>query len=671
MRMRKAWITIGMFLALGLSSRAQDARVLARHAAATNQVKRLAAEMTSRCLEDIRTADDWARQKPILRRQLAYMLGLDPMPERSPLRAEITGTLDRPGFRIEKVVFQSRPGLYVTGNFYVPKDTRLPAPTILYLCGHSAHVNGAKTQYQDRTVWYASHGYCVLSLDTLEFGEVPGIHHGTHNLGMWSWLSLGYTPAGTEVWSAMRALDWLGTRREVATDKIGVTGISGGGAMTWYLAALDERVAVAAPSCSTYTFGSQAEHWLARGQCDCIYYHNAKGWDFPVVAALIAPRPLLITSGQRDTIFPPDGYHEVYRRGKRVYDLLDVRDSERIREVDADVGHSDPPQFLKASREWMNRWLKGDSTPVPTSESELPMETPDALACLTALPADAANFRVQDELTATVKPRASRSRGEWQRRRETLIAELKANVFHWFPAERGAVSSRESNPNAGWATRYAACKTVELETETGVWIEGRLFSPTPQRGPLPWVIYVKEPGERFYSSDLDELLPFLGRCHLLEIRPRLSELTMEFGEFSDLERTCAWVGRTVASMQVWDILRAVDWVKAQSDRSADRLVLYGKGDFAVLSLYAALFDDRVSEVILNQPPSSHRRGPALLNVLRVTDVPEVAGALAPRPLSFVGEIPPGFELTRSIYARSKGAAALRVVGSAAEAVGLR
>ena len=85
-------------------------------------------------------------------------------------------------------------------------------------------------------------------LDTLEFGEVAGIHHGTHDLNMWNWLSLGYTPAGVEVWNAIRALDYLEARPEVEARHIGLTGISGGGAMTWYTAAVDERIVAAARS---------------------------------------------------------------------------------------------------------------------------------------------------------------------------------------------------------------------------------------------------------------------------------------------------------------------------------------------------------------------------------------------------------------------------------------
>src|SRR3989454_12839212 len=231
-----------------------------RHEMATNQLKRLAAEMSVRCLAEVHSVDDWKKQRPGLRRQLLEMLGLDPLPARTPLKAQITGRLDRPDYHIEKLVFQSMPGLYVTGNFYMPNHSAKSLPTILYLCGHSPHALGAKFQYQDRAIWFASHGFACLVLDTLEFAEIAGIHHGTHDLNMWHWLSLGYTPAGVEVWNAIRALDYLATRPEVDNQRIGLTGISGGGAMTWYTAAVDERISAAAPVCSTFTFGSQAEH---------------------------------------------------------------------------------------------------------------------------------------------------------------------------------------------------------------------------------------------------------------------------------------------------------------------------------------------------------------------------------------------------------------------------
>src|SRR6266536_5578112 len=394
---------------------AQETAAL-RHAMATNQLKEIAGDISLQCLTDVRTLEDWKKQRPELRRQLLEMLGLDPLPARTPLKAQITGRLERDAYRIEKIIFQSLPGLYVTGNFYVPNGPAKLLPTILYLCGHSPHPLGAKVEYQDRADWFASHGYPCLVLDTLEFGEVAGIHHGTHNLNMWHWLSLGYTPAGVEVWSAIRALDYLETRPEVDKRHIGLTGISGGGAMTWYTAAVDERVAAAAPVCSTFTFGSQAAHWIASGQCDCIYYHNTYLVDFPVVGALIAPRPRLIISGQKDTIFPPDGYHEVFQRTKRVYDLYAGAASERIREVDDDVGHSDPPLFLHEARQWMQRWLKGDAGRLAEETNSLPKEPAEELACLANLPADAGNYKIQQQFTTPVSLTKMTSRAAWEQR---------------------------------------------------------------------------------------------------------------------------------------------------------------------------------------------------------------------------------------------------------------
>ena len=176
------------------------------------------------------------------------MLGLDPMPEKTPLQARNTGTLEREGYRVEKIVFQSTPGLYVTGNLYLPAKREGRLPTVLYLCGHSPSPWGSKVDYQHHGIWFARHGYVAFLIDTIEFGELSGIHHGTHDLDMLYWLSLGYTPAGPEVWNAIRALDYLESRSEVDPERIAVTGISGGGAMTWFTAAVDDRPQVAVPS---------------------------------------------------------------------------------------------------------------------------------------------------------------------------------------------------------------------------------------------------------------------------------------------------------------------------------------------------------------------------------------------------------------------------------------
>jgi cephalosporin-C deacetylase-like acetyl esterase len=597
-----------------------------RHAMATNQLKQLCAEMSARCLADVSGLADWKKQRTELRRQLLEMLGLDPLPQRTPLKAQVTGRLDRDAYRIEKLVFQSMPGLYVTGNFYVPKGAK-SLPTILYLCGHSPHPLGAKFNYQDRALWFVTHGYPCLVLDTLEFGEVAGIHHGTHNLNMWNWFSLGYTPAGVEVWSAMRALDYLETRPEVDKRRVGLSGISGGGAMTWYTAAVDERIAAAAPVCSTITYGSQAAHWLAAGQCDCIYYNNTYSWDFPIVGALIAPRPLLILSGQKDTIFPPDGYHEAYQRAKKVYDLYG--NSDRIREVDDNVGHSDPPLFLREARQWMQRWLKDDPTPLSEDANTPPQESAEDLACLKQLPSDAINYKVQNQFV----PRLSITK-----QRRELMAALKDKVFRWFPTETIPFETKVTKSTGGYIAKYADYKELSFQTEPGVRIRAQLVTPK-QRRDAPLLLYVKRAGDSIYAADTDELLPVIGRHTVMILQPRFTEASLSAAEYTDIERTAVWVGRTIAAMQVWDVLRAVRWVNEEEKLPYSSLAVYGKGDMGIVAMYAALFDDRIKQIVVNDPPASHWERPALLNVLRITDIPAVADALAPRRLISVTKLP--------------------------------
>ncbi len=639
-----------------------------RYEMATNHLKGIAADLSAQCLRDVQTLDDWKRKRPELRRQLLEMLGLDPLPARTPLNARITGQLERDAYRIEKIVFQSLPGLYVTGNFYVPRGAVRSLPAILYLCGHSPHPLGAKGEYQDRALWFASHGYVCLVLDTLEFGEVAGIHHGTHNLNLWNWLSLGYTPAGVEVWNAMRALDYLETRPEVDPRRIGLTGISGGGAMTWYTAAVDERVAAAAPVCSTYTFGSQAAHWIASGQCDCIYYHNTYLWDFPIVGALIAPRPLLMISGQKDTIFPPDGYHEVFRRAKTVYDLYATGSSERIREVDDNVGHSDPPLFLREARQWMQRWLKDDPAPLPEETNTSPKETAEDLACLAGLPAGAINYRIQNQFTVPAAPARLTSTADWERRRAELIAQLRDKVFRWFPKEGISFETKVSKSSGGYMPKYADYREVSFQSEKGARIRAQLLTPKHRNSNTPLLIYLKRPGDSIYFMDTDELLPLLGRYTVLILNPRFTEQSLSAAEHADIERTAAWVGRTIAGMQVWDILRTVQWAIDEEKLSSGSVSLYGKGEMGILALYAALFDWRIGQVILNEPPASHWQGPALLNVLRVTDIPESAGALAPRRLISLTKLPEAFDSTKRIFRLQRASNQFVQSGSLPEAL---
>jgi len=167
---------------------------------------------------------------------------------------------------------------------------------------------------------------------------------------------------------------------------------------------------------------------------------------------------------------------------------------------------------------------------------------------------------------------------------------------------------------------------------------------------------------------MDELLPLLGHWNVLILNPRFTEQPMTAAEYADVERTAVWAGRTIAAMQVRDILRSVNWIVGEEKLPASSISLYGKGEMAILALYAALFDERVKEVIVNDPPASHWQRPALLNVLRVADIPEVAAALAPRRLVSLTKLPATFDYTRHVYQLHRASAQFVQAGSLPEAL---
>ena len=216
--------------------------------------------------------------------------------------------------------------------------------------------------------------------------------------------------------------------------------------------------------------------------------------------------------------------------------------------------------------------------------------------------------------------------------------------------------------------KYADYKEVSFQSEDGMRIRAQLLTPKDRSPDGPLLIYVKRLGDSIYFMDTDELLPLLGRYTVLILSPRFTEQSLSAPEYTDVERTAVWVGRTIAAMQVWDILRAIQWIVTEEKPSSPSIAVYGKDVMGILGLYAALFDEHVKQVILDNPPPSHWQGPALLNILRVSDIPEVAAAFAPRRLVFITEPSRPFDYTRRVYNLLGKPASLVHAGSLPEAL---
>ncbi|MCP4639720.1 MAG: metalloendopeptidase, partial [bacterium] len=197
-----------------------------------------------------------------------FVEALGGFPERTPLNAQVTGVVRRKGYRVEKVLFESQPGLYVTGALFVPESDRFkgPYPGVLVPCGHS--VNGkAHEPYQTMGAFLALEGNVALVFDPVDQGERYQVLKDDGTMAFWGTYAhtmagigsilVGRNTATYEIWDGMRGIDYLQSRPEVVADRIGCTGNSGGGTQTSFLMALDDRVDVAAPSCYLNRLGRQ------------------------------------------------------------------------------------------------------------------------------------------------------------------------------------------------------------------------------------------------------------------------------------------------------------------------------------------------------------------------------------------------------------------------------
>ncbi|MFO1497713.1 MAG: prolyl oligopeptidase family serine peptidase [Verrucomicrobiota bacterium] len=379
-------------------------------------LEREAASLEAGFLNEIKTASDWTQLRPRYLEEYLDMLGLSPLPPKSELHAAVTGTLDRGDYAVELLHYQSRPGLYVTANLYRPvrrgADERFPA--VLYVCGHSSRGrNGNKTAFQSHGIWFARHGYVCLVVDTLQLGEIAGIHHGTYREGRWWWLSRGYTPAGVECWNGLRGIDYLISRPDVDSERIAVTGISGGGAATFWIAAADDRVKAAVPVSGMADLMSYVPNRVINGHCDCMFLYNSYRWPWTRIAALIAPRPLLFVNSDHDAIFPMDANERVINRLERLYSLFGRGDC--VDSVVSVGGHAYREDVRQAAYRFINTHLKGDGRPVSDSEADLvsgsreeihpiPPEQLRVFPKDADIPADALNGRMDQEFVPLAQP---------------------------------------------------------------------------------------------------------------------------------------------------------------------------------------------------------------------------------------------------------------------------
>jgi dienelactone hydrolase len=522
-------------------------------------------------------------------------------PDKTPLHARITGTLNRDGYRIEKLVFESRPGFRVTANLYIPAGSG-PFPALLGVSGHS-DLAKADPAYQHVWVSMARRGVLVLAYDPPGQGErfvvlkssgrPPALSGGTteHTAEGAQCLLTGSSFVAYEIWDGIRAVDYLLTRRDVDGRRIGVAGSSGGGMQAAYLLALEPRIGAGVISCYMTTW---ERLWKNPGPQDAEQNFPgfvAAGWDFGDFLIAAAPRPVLIEAATRD-FFPIAGTRAVAEEQRRIYRALGRPDAAGYFEFD-DVHGWPQPQ-----REAAYRWLERHFGLSSTGGAEKPVN-PEPASVLAVTPTGQVGDSFGGETVQSLN----------RRRAEEVSSRRRALRMHDVEELRAAIAQRIGlNP----APRTPSWRTVSLVRGEG-WHGEKVVLESEPRVDLPAVLMLPNTGAprgvSLIVHDNGKTAAFpaamnairSGRAALcLDVRGTGQLAPHRSKSDSVGEYQLAWkallLGRTLVGMQALDIIQAVAAIKKHPGFENLPVELHSMGKTGMAAQVAGALSPRFSSV---------------------------------------------------------------------------
>jgi cephalosporin-C deacetylase-like acetyl esterase len=628
-------------------------------------------ERRKRVINAISTRQEVLDRQKMVAAELWKMLG-GPL-DRTALNARVTGIVERPGYRIENVTFESRPRLHVTANLYVPAGTGR-RPAILSPLGHS--VNGkAWPSYQKLFSNLARKGYVVLAYDPFGQGErieYPGSRPGQSVLGGGTseheyagrrLILLGANFGLFRAWDGIRGIDYLLTRAEVDPERIGCCGQSGGGTLTQFLAALDSRIRVAVVSEGNTENLAHADVEPPGSADDAeqnIVPALAHGIDRADLLYAFAPKPLLVTVTLHDAghTYSPEyvaSSLDLLQEYKRAYRLLAADDRVSLQVTTEQHGYV--YELRRATYAWFNRWFEmknaDDQEPSQAVEPDETLFVTPTGFVTTSFGGETALSLTRQMAAAVLTPPSGGADDMRKRIRTVLAIETSRGEAL---ASRVLATIRKPGYRA---------EQFELTSDREIRIPGWLLTPDEAGSSTPTVLYVGEAAAWSSAAEdgFAERLCTKGGCRVatIDVRGR-GDCAIAYpqrGRFYFPNRITneaylTWftliLGRPLLGGQVYDTLRALDYLRSRPDVSGG-VSLVGDGPHGVITLYAAALDERVRGVALLQTVTDYRSlaiaerytqpfGIYAYGVLREFDLPEVASAVGPRPVLLVNASTP-------------------------------
>src|SRR5881628_1794740 len=453
-------------------------------------------ERREKAIAEIHTVAGAERRKQSVREKLMEILG--GLPDyKGPLNPRITGRIQNESYTIEKVIFESLPGYFVTANLYRPNQPGR-YPGILLQSGHTQE---GKPEPQRLAANLALKGFVSLAFDPAGQGEREQTYNRDFGGALAGWSVNEHLHAGAQsilvgesvaryfVWDAKRSIDYLVSRTDVDPTRLGAAGCSGGGALTTFIGALDPRLKAVVPACYPNSY-----HLLFAGPDPdtemSLPQFLARGLDVADYVELSAPTPWLIQATEGD-YFTPAGARLVYEEARHWYGIYGAED--KLAFFVGPGPHGTPLASREAVYQWMIRWLKdgqGDFHEQPVhlyTNFEL-LVTP------TGRVEDIPGSRKLYQLTLD---------DFHAKKQQGTIPELQAELRRLEIPSDG--SSPELNVLDESNTPEARRQHIKFDSEPGVEIEGNLYIPSSPSGRKPAVLLVADNGPYFQAPSTDSL----------------------------------------------------------------------------------------------------------------------------------------------------------------------
>lgn len=626
---------------------------------------------------------EWEQTRSKLRANLLAAWG--GFPETAcPLEPRKLGELQREGYRVEKILFQTLPGVWMTANAYVPEKTE-KVPAVLCVHGHWA---GAKQDpvVQSRCIGLAKLGFFVLCVDAFGAGERGvgkklGEYHGEMTAA--TLFPVGKPLSGLQVYENMRAVDYIRSRPEVDPDQIGVTGASGGGNQTMYLGAFDERLHCVVPTCSVGNY----QAYLSAACCMCEVVPGALRFtEEGDVLGLAAARGLMVTSATKDAFqFSVD---EAKKSFERVAAVAKLYESAQIKHTIIESPHHYNQPMREAMYGWMTLHLKKQGEGLPIPEPEIKTEDPEAIRCFPgeSRPDDYVTiprFAAAEGRQLLAKHVMPSSLDGWKTERAKKLGALEA-VLGGMPKPTPLKLISNVDPTEKTQSLY-------FESEPGVPVIGeRSSNSKPNRVALlldldHHVAYQK-PTEGPALSIAKKWESNGWTVVRVELRASGKHAPKgdKIGHAPDHNSAewSLWIGRPLLGQWVWDVRRMLDALAETDGSLPNEVAVIGIGSTGPVALCAAALDERISHAmtfdslasyVTDEPYRGQRLGVMVPGILReVGDIDQIAALVAPRRVTIEGGVTGGgkpleteslrerFAFARKVYSLHQADSALRI-----------